>query len=226
MGTGKVQIPTQVVNVLSMEMTKDTIQYDKDWNNGCTRLAREDHKHSIRHDAGNELMNPLHAKSKLKQKGTQKERKDMTHSSIRDHVHDHTQRITEKETKSVVQRLHVETNGIRELLNIVFDNARYCETDAREKVRSRVEIKKDAPCTIRHALQKHMSFHSRQVLTVRYLPTEDYGRSDERLETVNGLEGRVQNIGNSFGKGNVQHDDEESLSKNANRLQRKVLCLT
>lgn len=133
LGTREVQIPAQIVNVLTMKMSKDAIGHNKDRYNHGTRLAREYHKHGVGNDAGNELMNPLHSEGELQQKGAQKKRKDVTHSSVWDLVHDHSQRIAEEETESVVQRLDVETNGIRELLHIVFDKARHCRKNETER---------------------------------------------------------------------------------------------
>lgn len=42
----------------------------------------------------------------------------MTHSSVWEHVHDHTQRVTEEKSQRVIECFHIESDAISKALDV------------------------------------------------------------------------------------------------------------
>ena len=110
LAAGKVEIPPEVVDVGPVQMAEDAVSHDKDGDEVGVDPSGQDHKHEVDHDGREELVDPLHTEGELEQKGSREKGKDMTGLSVGQHVHDHSERIAEKETESVIACLDIESN--------------------------------------------------------------------------------------------------------------------
>ena len=71
-------------------------------------------------------MNPLLSNRELEKEGTEEEGKHVFHLSVREHVHNDTQRVAKEQTESVVDRLGIETGSLRKTLDIAGNKCGDC----------------------------------------------------------------------------------------------------
>ena len=122
----EIEIPAQVINVLAVQMTKDEVEEDKGRHELTGNAAGESDEHGVRNDTIDELMNPLHTNRELQEKGAKEEGEQVTHGSVRQHIHHHTQGVAEEESQRVIERFHIKADAIRERLNVCSDKRRNC----------------------------------------------------------------------------------------------------
>jgi hypothetical protein len=122
-------------------MTKDQIQQDKGGDEFARETAGQREEHDVRDHAIDELMNPLHTDGELQQECPKKEGEQMTHRAVREHIHDHPERVAEEESECVIECFDIESDTIGEVLNVCCDKRRDCD-DCKERERVSEKEKK------------------------------------------------------------------------------------
>lgn len=118
LGSGKIKIPSQVVDVLSVKMAKDQVEKNKGRYELARNASRERNEHGVGNHTVDELMNPLNTDCKLQEEGSEEEGEQVTHNSVGKQIHDHTQRVAEEQSQRVIERFNIESNAISEILDV------------------------------------------------------------------------------------------------------------
>mmetsp|Transcript_7988 Transcript_7988/g.22951 ORF Transcript_7988/g.22951 Transcript_7988/m.22951 type:complete len:251 (-) Transcript_7988:49-801(-) len=124
LGRGEVQIPTEVVDVLAVQMPQRHVRHREDWEHVGQRLSRQDEDHGVRQNCADHLVHPLNPHRELEQEGTYDERVCVSHVSVRNLVHDDAERVAQEEAENVRHGVNVHADRIRDDRHIILQERR------------------------------------------------------------------------------------------------------
>lgn len=107
MRPSKVQIPSEVVDVLTVKMSSCNVDHRKYGHRQLSRLRREHEEHDVSYQRRDQLMNPLNSNGELEEEGSEDEREEMFHFSVGEGEHYHAEGVADEHSEEILQGLHI-----------------------------------------------------------------------------------------------------------------------
>ncbi len=94
MRSGKVEIPPEVIDVLSVQMSEGDVKHDESWYDGLGQFGGQDKEKNVRNHDCDGLVDPLLPDGELEEECSEEEGEDVSDLSVGETGHDDSEWVT------------------------------------------------------------------------------------------------------------------------------------